>query len=215
MKISYAITVCNELDEIKKLISLLLNSKRNEDEIVILFDKTNGTPEVWEYLTNGIIFYDVKSLDALNITIEQALFENHFADWKNTLTKLCNGDYIFQVDADEYPHGHLLKSLPTILETNPVDLIRVPRVNTVKGLTAHHIEKWRWNVNKHNWVNWPDMQWRIYKNDPKIQWQGNVHERIVGHTTFAELPAEEAYALYHPKDIKRQEKQNAFYKEIT
>jgi len=68
--------------------------------------------------------------------------------------------------------------------------------------------------NKSNWVNWPDMQWRIYKNDSKMQWQGNVHEKITGHKTFAELPAEEAYALYHPKGIERQEKQNKFYEDI-
>ena len=199
MKISYAITVCNELDEIKKLITILLNSKRDKDEIVVLFDNKNGSPEVWEYL------------NTLNIIIEKGLFENHFANWKNKLTKLCTGDYIFQLDADEYPHLHLLNSLPSILESNPVDLIRVPRVNTVKGLTTFHIQSWGWNLNKDNWVNWPDMQWRIYKNNPKIQWEGNVHEKIIGHETFAELPPEEAYALYHPKDIKRQEKQNKYY----
>lgn len=199
MKISYAITVCNELDEIKKLITILLNSKRDKDEIVVLFDSKNGSPEVWEYL------------NTLNIIIEKGLFENHFANWKNKLTKLCTGDYIFQLDADEYPHLHLLNSLPSILESNPVDLIRVPRVNTVEGLTTFHIQSWGWNVNKDNWVNWPDMQWRIYKNNPKIQWEGNVHEKIMGHETFAELPSEEAYALYHPKDIKRQEKQNKYY----
>ena len=214
MKISYAITVCNELEEVKKLITLLLNSKRAEDGIVILFDKTNGTSEVKEYLTNGIVFYDILDLEALNITVTEGSFENHFADWKNKLTKLCTGDYIFQIDADEYPHIHLINSLPSILETNPVDLIRVPRVNTVEGLTAHHVEKWRWNVNKHNWINWPDMQWRIYKNDSKIQWDGNVHEKIIGYETFAELPTEEAYALYHPKDIKRQESQNKYYESL-
>ena len=157
MKISYAITVCNELDEVKKLITLLLNSKRNEDEIVILFDKTNGTPEVKEYLTNDITFYDIYDLKALNVTVTEGSFEDHFADWKNKLNNLCSGDYIFQLDADEYPHLHLLNSLPYILEANPVDLIRVPRVNTVKGLTAQHIHTWGWNVNKDNWVNWPDM----------------------------------------------------------
>ena len=211
MTISYAITVCNEFEEIQNLITLLLNSKRDGDEIVILFDKTNGTPEVREYLSDGIIFQDTQDLEALNITVIEGSFKNHFGDWKNKLSKQCTGDYIFQIDADEYPHGHLLNSLPSILESNPVDLIRVPRVNTVKGLTMYHIEKWGWNVNENNWVNWPDMQWRIYKNDSKIQWQGNVHEKIEGHETFAELPPEEAYALYHPKDIKRQEKQNKYY----
>jgi hypothetical protein len=39
MKISYAITVCDELEEIKRLVSFLLSNKREQDEIVILFDK--------------------------------------------------------------------------------------------------------------------------------------------------------------------------------
>jgi hypothetical protein len=36
MKISYAITVCNELEEIKHLVSFLLLHKREEDEVIIL-----------------------------------------------------------------------------------------------------------------------------------------------------------------------------------
>ena len=43
MKISYAITVCNETREIQNLVSFLLKHKRVEDEIVILFDSINGT----------------------------------------------------------------------------------------------------------------------------------------------------------------------------
>jgi hypothetical protein len=39
MKISYAITVCDELEEIKRLVSFLLSNKREQDEIVILFDE--------------------------------------------------------------------------------------------------------------------------------------------------------------------------------
>ena len=205
MKISYAVTVCDEFEEIKTLLTLLLNSKRDKDEIVVLVDLTKTTP------TSELLGYLHKLSSNDHITLVEDIFNNHFANWKNRLSRACKGDYIFQIDADEYPHGHLLKALPSILEANPVDLIRVPRVNTVKGLTAYHIETWGWNVNKDNWVNWPDMQWRIYKNNKNIQWVGNVHEKISGHETFAELPAEEAYALYHPKDIKRQEKQNKYY----
>ena len=51
MKISYAITVCNELNEITHLLNLLIKKKRKQDEIVVLFDKKNGTPEVWNRLT--------------------------------------------------------------------------------------------------------------------------------------------------------------------
>ena len=50
MKISYAITVCNELEEVTKLLNVLLKQKRAEDEIVVLFDKGSGTAEVWDRL---------------------------------------------------------------------------------------------------------------------------------------------------------------------
>ena len=47
MKISYAITVYNELDEIIQLLELLKNTKRAEDEIVVLFDD-KGPDQVWK-----------------------------------------------------------------------------------------------------------------------------------------------------------------------
>ena len=50
MNISYAITVCNEFHELKRLLSVLQEFKRKDDEIVVLFDKGSGTAEVWNYL---------------------------------------------------------------------------------------------------------------------------------------------------------------------
>jgi hypothetical protein len=43
--------------------------------------------------------------------------------------------------------------------------LRVPRVNTVKGITQEHIQKWGWIVDNQGRVNWPDLQWRIYANN--------------------------------------------------
>ena len=200
MKISYAITVCNEINEIKKLISFLLESKRQEDEVVVLFDKQGGTAEVWSYLQEQDIKCEAKS------------FKHHFADWKNYLTTLCSGDYIFQIDADEIPDWYLINYLPEILESNPNnEVYLVPRVNKVEGLTDEHIKKWRWNVNKNGWVNWPDYQWRIWKNKPEIKWVNKVHERLEGFKTYSTLPQEPEFSIKHPKDIKRQEKQNSYY----
>ena len=200
MKISYAITVFNEINEIKKLISFLLESKRQEDEVVVLFDKQGGTAEVWSYLQEQDIKCEAKS------------FKHHFADWKNYLTTLCSGDYIFQIDADEIPDWYLINYLPEILESNPNnEVYLVPRVNTVEGLTDEHIKKWRWNVNKNGWVNWPDYQWRIWKNKPEIKWVNKVHERLEGFKTYSTLPQEPEFSIKHPKDIKRQEKQNSYY----
>ena len=204
MKISYAITVCNEFVEIQRIISLLLENKRDEDEIIILFDSANGDPEVEAFLRSRSI--------NLDIMWYEGKFENHFADWKNHLTSLCNGDYIFQIDADEYCKKEFIKLLPAVLESNSSsDLFLVPRINTVDGLTQQHIDKWRWNVNEKGWVNFPDYQYRIWKNIPEIKWINKVHEVLKGYKEYVALPAEEIYCLIHPKDIKRQEKQNNYY----
>jgi len=204
MKLSYAITVCNEFIEIQKLLSVLLVNKREQDEIVVLFDKQSGTSEVWAYLTK------LKNEEHIKLTRKK--FENHFADWKNYLKDLCIGDYIFQIDADEIPDKSLIDNLPLILEENPNnEVYLVPRVNTVEGLTQEHTTKWRWNVDDEGRVNWPDYQWRIWKNKPEIKWINKVHERLEGFKTYAPLPAFHDFALYHPKDIKRQEKQNSYY----
>ena len=48
--ISYAITVCNELDEIKTLLPFLYEKKRKQDEIVILQDISKNDPELTTYL---------------------------------------------------------------------------------------------------------------------------------------------------------------------
>ena len=76
------------------------------------------------------------------------------ASFKNNLKSHCSKDYIFQVDADEIPHEFLVEYLGQVLEENPVDIVFVPRVNTVEGLTDTHIEKWGWKVNEKGWVNW-------------------------------------------------------------
>jgi GT2 family glycosyltransferase len=200
MKISYAITVCNELEEIKRLLNFLHQHKRPKDEIVVLYD-TNGSKEVFNYLQT-----------VENIKLVWDRFQNNFAEWKNKLTLLCTGDYIFQIDADEYPHEYLIESLPEILETNSqVEAYIVPRINTVDGLTQEHIQKWGWHVNQDGWVNFPDYQWRIYKNASNIKWKNRVHEVLDGYKTMAQLPASEDLSLYHPKTIERQERQNNYY----
>jgi GT2 family glycosyltransferase len=202
MKISYAITVCNELEEVKRLVNFLQSNKRTEDEIVILYD-TNGSMEVYDY---------VDTVDeTVNIFVVKDKFQGHFADWKNKFFKICSGDYIFQIDADEIPHINLIQNLPEMLKTNDVDMVRVPRVNTVEGLTQEHIKKWGWHVNEKGWVNWADWQMRIYKNAPHIKWVNKVHEVLEGFKIHGMLPVEEEWALYHPKTIDRQVKQNNYY----
>jgi hypothetical protein len=203
MKISYAITVCNELEEIKRLVPFLHKHKRPEDEICVLLDK----PKVSQSLLD--ILYWWSSADW--ITLKESTFQGHFADWKNELNRMCTGDWIFQIDADEYPNITLIESLPFVLENNEADIILVPRVNTVKGITPQHVKAWGWKQNEKGWIQWPDHQWRIYKNTPEIKWINKLHEVLDGYKMYANLPEIEDYALYHPKTIEKQEKQNGYY----
>ena len=203
MKISYAITVCNEFQEIQRLINFLIKNKRVEDEIVVLFDSTNGTPSVEEFLRS-------KSING-EFNWFNYSFDGHFANMKNRLTDMCTGDYIFQIDADEMVSKYCLENLAMVLQYNPVDVLLVPRINTVEGLTQEHIKKWGWRVDNNGWVNFPDPQFRIYKNNGKIKWKNKVHEVLEGYKTLTALPAEEIYCLIHEKTIERQEKQNSYY----
>ena len=207
MKITYAITVCNELVEIQRLLDLLLKHKRTVDDIVILVDNPGGEDD--EMIST---LYQYESHNHDHMTVWRGEFEGHFADWKNRLTSYCTGDYIFQIDADEIPTKTLIEYLPDIIEGNPtVDVLLVPRINTVEGLTEKHVQRWGWNVNQTGWVNFPDYQWRIWQNKPEIKWKNKVHEVLEGYKIMSTLPSEEEYCLHHPKTIDKQIKQNNYY----
>ena len=203
MNISYAIPVCNEHVELERLLSFLIEHIDENDEIIVQCDKGNTTPEVY------------KVLDLLNQPYIEFPLKGHFSNFKNNLKEHCTGDWIFQIDADELPHESLIINLKELLKLNTsTEMLLVPRVNTVDGLTQEHVNKWRWNVNEKGWVNWPDYQTRIIQNSPKIKWQNKVHEQIVGISTKGALPMEEEWCLYHPKNIGRQEAQNNFYNSL-
>ena len=207
--ISYAITVCNEHKEIDKLLSFLFKHTRPNDDVVVQMD-VNSTDEV----TTVCEGYEMHL--ANDYRYHKYALDKDFASYKNNLNKKCRGDWIFQIDADELPNEYLIKALPFILEANPeTEAYWVPRVNTVAGITDEHIAKWGWRLSgPDNWVNFPDWQMRVYRKSDHIFWVKPVHEQLKGYTKFANLPAEEKFCLYHPKDIGRQEKQNAFYETI-
>lgn len=206
--ISFAITTKNEGQYIQNLFDQLVPyCEQTGDEIVVLDDFS--TDDFTRSILHG---YD----EVGTIQLHERALEGDFASHKNYLNELCRGDYIFQIDADETFHPNLLKYLHDIVDNNTdVDLFLIPRVNIVNGLTQDDIKQWNWQVNEKNWVMFPDYQTRLYRNDPKIQWQGRVHERINGHQTQAPLPAEEEWSLYHIKDIHRQREQNRLYDTIT
>ena len=210
MKISYGITVHNEADELNKLLEILIHKTDPEDEIVICDDYSNDeTQFVIQSWTQQYGHDDMKT-----IKVYQRKLDGDFSAQKNSVIENCDGDYIFHIDADEIPHENLVTILPEMLEMNDVDLVWVPRVNTVEGFTEEHRMKWGWRVSDKGWVNYPDYQSRVYRNSEKIRWVKPVHEHISGCKTYAHLPPHEELSLYHPKTIDKQEQQNRLYSDI-
>ena len=201
--ISYAITVCDEHKELEKLLEHLTEHKRDQDEIVIQADKDNVTKDVVSVIDNFKLEY-----------IEFPLNKD-FASFKNNLKSKCKGDYIFQIDADEIPATETVKNLDKIIAENlDIDLFLVPRVNIVNGIEYSDVEKWKWKMDHNGWINFPDYQYRIFKNNFNIKWQNKVHENIVGANTGTQLPPTQEYALIHIKEIDKQRKQNKLYENI-
>ncbi len=208
MKISYGITVHNEHEELNKLLEFLIHKTHENDEIVICDDYSN---EDTQFVLQS---WSQQYGHAKLIKIYQRKLDGDFSAQKNSVIENCDGDYIFHIDADEIPHENLINILPKMVETNDVDLVWVPRVNTVEGLTDEHCVKWGWRVTKLGWVNYPDYQARIFRNSPEIKWTKPVHEHITGCKTYAHLPPQEELSLYHPKTIDKQEQQNRLYSDI-
>lgn len=200
--ISYAVTACNEHKELKRLLDQLVENKREVDEIVVQVDYETVTEDVMHMLR----FEYSKDIASI---IKHPLNKD-FAAFKNNLKSKCSKDWILFIDADEYLSDELIDGLPGILIlNNGLDLIWLPRVNTVYGLTEEDIARWGWRVDEHGRVNYPDLQSRLCKNTADIKWEGKVHEKLVGAKNFAALP--EDYDLIHPKTIDRQRMQNNFY----
>lgn len=209
INVTYAITVCNEHEEITKLINFLHPRIKKDDEILIQYDEDSVTQEVMDYLNV------IKQLHPAQIKVIGFPLNNDFASYKNNLKNHAKGIFILQIDADEIPSEYLVENLSDFLLANKdVDLFFIPRINTVEGLTKEHIQKWGWKINEKGWVNFPDYQTRLYRRTSEIEWDGKVHERIKGYNTISVLPQEEEYCLLHHKQIERQEKQNAYYDTI-
>jgi glycosyltransferase involved in cell wall biosynthesis len=208
MQISYGVTVSNEIVEIQNLIERLSTNKRVEDEIVIQFDSSTATIPVVEYLNECVINAKIQKLVSFPLN-------GDFGQFKQHLNQNCSGDWIFQLDADEDLESTLIQNLHTILEENPeIDMFWLPRINIVNGVTPDDIQKWGWNISEQGWVNYPDVQGRLYRNKQNIFWAGKVHEKIQGYESYSIFPPEELYSIKHIKDIDRQRKQNDFYEQL-
>ena len=220
MKISYGITVYNEYKELDNLLDHLSKHIRQEDEVVITRDISKvGDKSIMQdefYALDKVLEkYEYHTyFKPRQLKVNTFHFRKDFSALKNFTKENCSGDYIFHIDADEIPNEILIEQLPQILEINDVELVWIPRINIVNGITDWHLNHWKWRQTEQGWINYPDYQARIFRNADHIKWIKPVHEVIDGAQTYSHLPPHEELTLKHEKDIVRQEMQNKLYDTI-
>ena len=204
--ISYAITVCDESVELKLLLDHLIGLIDNNDEILIIQDITNEDLEISKIINSyGNKLKHIK-----------AKLNGDFSQFKNNILDIAKCKYVFQIDADEIPNTYLIQNLKTFLLKNNGDCFLIPRINIVDGITTNDLNLWGWKKNELGYINYPDYQMRLFKNQKrKIYWKNKVHEELVGFKNLIPLPIENyKYCLIHRKNIEKQKIQNEFYEKL-
>ena len=195
MKLSYAITVCNESKDLYSLISFLTKVIDDNDEINVLVDTKHVTKNVRAVIDH------FKS----RLVVHEREFDGNFASHRNFHLKKCKGEYIFVIDPDEMPKEKMISGIKGVIRESRSDLIAIPRINIHPGCTQKWLDKHGFKVNEFDWINWPDYQGRIFKNDVNISYGNAIHENIVGAKTPACLPADPRLALWHIKSVDKQD----------
>jgi glycosyltransferase involved in cell wall biosynthesis len=213
LTLSIVITTHNEgqsyLSPLLTGLCAIAREQPSDFEIVVVDDYSDdpSTVEVLQRFRSDTRF----SQHALN---------RDFAAHKNFANAQCSGEWILQLDGDEYLEPAIIIGLPYVLALNPlVDAYRLARVNTLTDLTPADVRAYGWKLTVLDGyplpvVNFPDPQLRLYRNQPTIRWVSKLHESITGCTRIGSLPAMPQYAIQHHKALDRQVRQIEFYDEI-
>lgn len=204
MKLIYGITVCDEREEVLRLLKHI--TENTEDDIVVQMDCNKFSDELFGEIAK------------FTTKVYCHPFENDFAKFKNELTDRCvlyDADFIFQLDADEMITEKMIKNVKDIISSMrpDTDMIYVGRINTVKGITEEHIKRWNWSVDELGRINMPDFQGRIFRSN--LSWVNKVHEKINCPLNKTAFLNDEDYFIIHEKTIQKQELQNKQYEKIN
>lgn len=199
MKITYAVSVCDEAQELNSLLNFLIKVKEPEDDINVLLDVGK---------TNDAVRRVLEHHEA-HVTLHERAFDGDFSEHRNHHVSLCTGDYIFALDADEMPQEILIQNIKQFQG----DILAIPRMNICPGFTEAWLKEHKFRTANTGWINWPDFQMRYFKNNGEIRWKGGLHETLEGGKVQA-LDADPALALWHIKSVEKQDKQGAFYESL-
>lgn len=211
--ISYCTTVYNEKDYIKVLLTKLTKIVLPDEDIIVVQTYREEKEKDEEFFSE--IQKIIKNFP--NIIYKTFHFQASSTGWndvKNYMNRLSQKPYIFNLDSDEDYPERSFDVIRDVAKNGNFDLVFVPRINTVEGLTREDVIKWGWNINSNNWINWPDYQPRLYKNNQNILWGGGPHDGVIGAKSIGAIEAREELAIIHKKDIIRQREQNNLYDKI-
>ena len=203
MFLSYLVTCHNETDSLEKLLSKLVQNKKDNHEIVLLDDYSDN-PKTVEIIQR---FKD-------KVNFQQHKLERNYGAHKNYGIGLCKGEWVFQLDGDEVPTDTLIENIDAILESNDTnEVIWLPRLNYFIGVTNEDVQIWGWRLYD-GMINFPDYQSRLYRNKPHIRYERRLHEKVEGFKTYVFIPPQKDIAIIHEKTIEKQRQTNLNYNKL-
>lgn len=218
--ISYLITCSTETDTLKRLLEVVGTIVKNSnDEVVVMIDtnsKDNKNTEV--LLTEFALQMQYEIIEKKTCKIIMHGLDKDYSNHKNFGIDHCSNNWILQLDGDEMlPENLIGENLHSLIESNPnIEAYAIPRINDFRGVSEEHAKQWGWRLTTSTIynrpiVNFPDFQFRLFKNTPNIRFKNKLHEKIEGYNEYSFLPAEEEWAIYHDKTIETQIATNLRY----
>jgi glycosyltransferase involved in cell wall biosynthesis len=241
MKVSFLVTVHNETDDLNILLSQLVKYKtesNNDSEIVVLDDFSDNpkTIEILNNFKNDIVWekhYLNKKFgphkqygntkcsgDYIFQVDADERFNEDLLENMVPLLESNSGIDLMMIPRVNRIKGlkdeHIMKwgwranKFPTLTETrndlSSGELDFLKRNNLIISEDGSNVTFYSVVI------NWPDYQFRLYRNSSDIKWERDLHELIVGADKVTYLPHEDyTWALFHDKTIEKQEQQNMFY----
>jgi len=203
--ISYLVTTKNGTNQLNDLLECIRRHMVG-NECIVLDDYSDNTKtlEILEHYNKYT-----------NMFVHKHALNNNYSAHKNYGKTKCSGEYIFQLDDDELPSETLMGNLEEIIKSNRnVECFLIPRINDFVGVNEIHARQWGWHLSEYDGryiVNYPDYQFRLFKNLPHLRWERPLHEKIEGALITTKLPPEYELSIVHNKTIEKQVATNLRY----
>lgn len=140
--ISYCVLVHDEGGSFLELVDFLSGVMTEFDELIVVDDFST------EPITVSALNM-LREKNSKRFIVEQRKLDGDFSAQKNFANSLCKKEFILNLDADEMVLPEFIDSIREIIFLNKeVESYKVPRINTVEGITLDHIYRWKWSIHK-------------------------------------------------------------------